>query len=63
MAEEIVIGLTQGEIISIFVVAVAAVLVLLLLGALLRLSAALIRVGCLVVVTVVIIFALTRMFG
>jgi predicted membrane channel-forming protein YqfA (hemolysin III family) len=61
MPEEIVLGLSQGDILSIVIVAVAAVLGLLLLAALLRLSAALVRVGCLVVVIGVFLYALTRM--
>ena len=63
MAEEIILGLTQGDITAIIVVAVAAVLGLLLLGALLKLSAALMRVGCLIVAIAVFLFALSRMFG
>jgi hypothetical protein len=61
--EEIILGLTQGDIVSIIIVAVAALLALMLLSALLRLSAALVRVGCLVVVIVVFLYALSRMFG
>jgi hypothetical protein len=63
MAEEIILGLTQGDITAIIIVAVAAVLALLLLGALLKLSAALMRVGCLIVAIAVFLFALSRMFG
>ena len=63
MAEEIIVGLTEGEIASIVIVGVAALLALLLLAAILRLSAALMRVGCLIVVIGVFLFALTRMFG
>jgi hypothetical protein len=63
MAEEIILGLTQGDIISIIVVAIGAVLALMLLAAFLRLSAALVRVGCLIIVAGVFLFALTRMFG
>ena len=59
--DEIILGLTQGEITSIIVVAVAALLLLVLLGALLRLGAALMRVGCLAIVIGVFIFALTKM--
>ena len=63
MAEEIIVGLTEGEIASIVIVGVAALLALLLLAAILRLSAALMRVGCLIVIIGVFLFALTRMFG
>lgn len=63
MAEEVILGLSQGDIVSIVVVGVAALLALLLLNALFRLSAAFMRVGCLIVVIGVFIFALTRMFG
>jgi hypothetical protein len=63
MAEEIIVGLTEGEMASIVIVAVAAVLALLLLAAVLRLSAALMRVGCLIVIIGVFLYALTRMFG
>lgn len=63
MTEEIILGLNQGDITSIIVVAVVALLALLLLGALLRLGAALMRVGCVVVLIVVFMFALTRMSG
>jgi len=63
MAEEIIVGLTEGEIASIVIVAVAAVLALLLVAAVLRLSAALMRVGCLIVIIGVFLYALTRMFG
>ncbi len=63
MAEEIIVGLTEGEIASIVIVAVAAVLAWLLLAAVLRLSAALMRVGCLIVIIGVFLYALTRMFG
>ena len=59
--EDIILGLTQGEITSIIIVAVAAVLLLLLIGALMRLGAALMRVGCLAIVVIVFIFALTKM--
>jgi hypothetical protein len=58
--DEIILGLTQGEITSIVIVAVAAFLLLLLLSALLKLSAALMRFGCLVVVIAVFVFALTK---
>ena len=60
-AEEIILGLTQGDFVSIIVVAVVAFLLLLLLGALMRLSAALMRIGCLIVVIAIFMFALTRM--
>jgi hypothetical protein len=63
MAEEIILGLTQGDIVSIVVVAVAALLALLLLNTILRLSAAIMRLGCLIVVIAVFLFTLTRMFG
>jgi hypothetical protein len=60
-AEEIILGLTQGEITSIIIVAVAAFLLLLLIGSLMRLGAALMRVGCLVLVVVIFVYALTKM--
>jgi hypothetical protein len=60
-ADEIILGLTQGDFVSIIIVAVVAFLLLLLLGALMRLSAVLMRVGCLIVVIAIFIFALTRM--
>jgi len=60
-ADEIILGLTQGDFVSIVAVAVVAFLLLLLLGALMRLSAALMRLGCLTVVIAIFIFALTRM--
>ena len=63
MAEEIFLGLTQGDITSIIIVAVAAILALFLLASLLKLSAALMRVGCLVIAFGVFVYALTRMFG
>ena len=63
MAEEIFLGLTQGDITSIAIVAVAAFLALLLLAAILKLSAALMRVGCLVIAIGVFVYALTKMFG
>jgi hypothetical protein len=61
--DEIILGLTQGEITTIVAVAVGAFLLLLLLSALLRLGAALMRVGCLVIAIGVFIFTLTRMFN
>ena len=61
--EEIILGLTQGELTSIIIVAVAAVLLLLLIGALMRLTAALMRVGCLAIVVIVFIFSLTKMMN
>ena len=60
-ADTIIMGLTQGDITSIVIVAVAALLALLLLGAILRLSAALMRLGCIVILVGVFIFALMRM--
>ena len=63
MTEEIMLGLTQGDIVSIIIVAVAAVLALFLLNGLLRLGAALMRWGCFIVVMVVFVYALTRSFG
>jgi hypothetical protein len=63
MADEILLGLSQGDITSIVIVAVAALLALLLLSAVLKLSAALMRLGCLIAVIVVFLFALSRMFG
>ncbi len=63
MSEEIILGLTQGDITSIAIVAAIALLALLLLGAFLKLSAQLFRLGCLFVVLVVLVFALTRMSG
>jgi hypothetical protein len=63
MADDIILGLTQGDMLSILIVAIAAVLALMLLSALLKLSAALIRVGCLIVVLGVFIFALTKVLG
>jgi hypothetical protein len=60
-ADEIILGLTQGDFVSIIIVAVVAFLLLLLLGVLMRLSAALMRAGCLIVVIAIFIFALTRM--
>jgi hypothetical protein len=61
--QEILLGLTQGEITSIIIVAVAALLALLLLSALLRLGAALMRVGCLVVVLVTLVFTATQILN
>ena len=63
MAEEIILGLTQGEITAIISVAVGAVLLLLLLGALLRLGAALMRFAFIVVLVAVFLFALSRVFN
>ena len=63
VADEIILGLTQGDITSIAIVAVVAILALMLFGAFMKLSAALMRFGCLIVALVVILFALTRMSG
>ena len=62
-ADAIILGLTQGDVTSIAIVAVAAVLALLLLGSIMKLSAAVMRIGCIVVLIGVFIFALTRLGG
>jgi hypothetical protein len=61
--DTLILGLTQGDITSIAIVAGAALLVLLLLGAVLRLSAAIMRLGCVVVLIVVFVFAVLKMAG
>lgn len=58
-----ILGLTQAEITSIIIVALAAVLALLLLSALLRLGAALLRVGCALILVGVFVYTLTRMLN
>ena len=62
-ANEIILGLTQGEIVSIVIVTVAAVLLLILLQALLRLGEALARVGCVVAIIAVFLYAIKRMLN
>lgn len=63
MTEEMVLGLTQGDIVSIIIAAVAAVAALFLLNALLQLGATLMRRGCLIVAIVIFVYALTRSFA
>ena len=63
IADEIILGLTSGEITSIVIVAIAAILALLLLTTVLRLGAMLMRIGCLIVVIGVFLFALTKMMN
>jgi len=63
MAEEIILGLTQNDITAIISVAVGAVLLLLLLCALLRLGAALMRFAFIVILVAVFLFALSRAFN
>ncbi len=63
MAEEVILGLTQGEITAIISVAVGAVLLVLLVNALLRLGAALLRLAFVVILVVVFLFALSRVFN
>jgi len=59
--DTLILGLTQGDMTSIAVVGVAGLLALLLLGAVLKLSAALMRLGCVIVLIAVFIFALIKM--
>jgi hypothetical protein len=61
--QEILLGLTQGEITSIIIVAVGALLALFLLSVLLRIGAALMRIGCLMVVLLTLVFTATQMLN
>lgn len=61
--QEILLGLTQGEITSIVIVAVGALLALFLLSVLLRIGAALMRIGCLMVVLLTLVFTATQMLN
>ena len=63
MTEEIILGLTQGEITAIIIVAIGAVLLWFLVGALLRLGAALMRFAFIVILVAVFLFALSRAFN
>jgi len=63
MLEGIQSGLNQGGLISVAIVAILASLAILLFASIVRLGAALVRVGCIVVVIVVFIYALAKLFG
>jgi hypothetical protein len=63
MIEQILTSLNQGNIASIVIAAGIVMLLVLLLGALARLGAALVRVGCLVVAIATFLYAVTRSFG
>ncbi len=62
-ADEIILGLSRAEIISVIVMAVAALLLLILLQALLRLGQALARVGCVVAIIAVFLYTIRRMLN
>ena len=63
MTEEIILGLTQGEITAIIIVAIGAVLLWFLVGALLRLGAALMRFAFIVILVAIFLFTLSRVFN
>jgi hypothetical protein len=63
MLEGIKLGLSQGGIVSVVIVSILALLAFLLVTAILRLGAALVRIGFILMLILLFLFALTRLFN
>ena len=62
MLEGLQLGLSQGGIVSVVIVAILVLLAFLLVTAILRLGAALVRIGFIVILIQLFFFALAKLF-
>lgn len=63
MLEGLHSGLNQGGLVSVLIVAILALLTILFFSSIIRLGAALARIGCILIVFVAFLYALARLFG